>query len=80
MRDIVTDPEDRAIVAAIIDMAENLGLLTIAEGVETEEQLSWLRAQGCDELQGYLFSRPLPAAAFAAYARQHQPAMALQRS
>ncbi|MBA4707850.1 putative bifunctional diguanylate cyclase/phosphodiesterase [Aquitalea aquatica] len=77
IRDIVTDPEDRAIVAAIIHMAEKLGLLTIAEGVETAEQHSWLRAQGCNELQGYLFSRPLPADAFAVYAQQHQPAVAL---
>ena len=74
VRDIVTDPEDRAIVAAIIDMAANLGLLTIAEGVETAEQYALLREQGCQELQGYLFSRPLPPADFFTLASQpHRP-------
>ena len=72
MRDIETDPEDSALVAAIIHMADSLGLLTIAEGVETAAQLEILRSHGCKELQGYWFSRPLPAAEFTAYARQHQ--------
>ncbi len=59
--DINTDMEDRAIVAAIIGMSKNLGLRTIAEGVETAEQLAYLREQGCDEAQGYYYSKPLPA-------------------
>lgn len=61
VHDISTDQEDRAIVAAIISMSGDLGLQTIAEGVETAEQLAFLRAQGCDEAQGYYFSKPLPA-------------------
>ncbi len=59
IRDISTDPEDKAIVAAIISMAHSLGLQTIAEGVETVEQLQYLREQGCDEIQGYYYSKPL---------------------
>lgn len=68
VRDIGTDPEDKAIVSAIIHMARSLGLKTIAEGVETDGQLAFLREQECDEVQGYLYSKPLPAQAFAAFA------------
>ncbi|HQS67650.1 MAG TPA: EAL domain-containing protein [Sulfuricurvum sp.] len=64
IRDISDDPDDRAIVSAIIDMAHNLGLQTIAEGVETAEQLAFLRLHGCNEVQGYYFSKPLPSVEF----------------
>jgi len=67
VRDISEDPEDKAIVAAIISMANSLGMQTIAEGVETPEQLAFLRLQGCNEIQGYYFSRPLPAEQFEAF-------------
>ena len=71
VRDLEEDPNDRAIVSAIIRMAQALGMQTTAEGVETEGQIRFLQAQGCDEGQGYYFSRPLPAAAFEAYLREH---------
>ena len=63
---ITTDPDDAAIAAAIIQMARVLSMTVIAEGVETQAQLDFLREHSCDEIQGYIFSRPLPAAAIAA--------------
>jgi EAL domain-containing protein (putative c-di-GMP-specific phosphodiesterase class I) len=64
VRDIAEDPDDRAIVSAIISMSHSLGMLTIAEGVETAEQLAYLKARGCSEVQGYYFGRPVPADQF----------------
>ena len=61
---IPEDPSDCAIAGTIVSMAQQLGLRVIAEGVETLEQLAFLRASGCDEVQGFLYSKPLPAADF----------------
>lgn len=69
VRGIPSDPSDVAIVKTIIAMAKNLGMRLIAEGVETREQLAFLRSEGCEEAQGYLFSRPLPAADLARFLR-----------
>jgi EAL domain-containing protein (putative c-di-GMP-specific phosphodiesterase class I) len=64
------DAEDVAIVTTVIGMAKSLKLKVIAEGVENEEQLALLCELGCDEIQGYFFSRPLPAEGFAKWLRQ----------
>jgi EAL domain-containing protein (putative c-di-GMP-specific phosphodiesterase class I) len=61
VRDLNTDPDDAAVVVAIITLAHNLGLEVIAEGVETEDQLGLLRLLKCDGAQGYLFGKPAPA-------------------
>jgi len=61
IRNLLEDAQDQAIVMAIASMARHLGLRLVAEGVETADQLSFLRALGCDEIQGYYVSRPLPA-------------------
>ncbi|TAJ24018.1 MAG: EAL domain-containing protein, partial [Nitrospirae bacterium] len=61
IRDVTSNPDDAAITTAIIAMAHSLNLRVLAEGVETESQMTFLREQGCDELQGYLVSTPLPA-------------------
>lgn len=76
VRDLDKDPEDEAIVRAIISLAESLRFRTIAEGVETEAQLDFLRAAGCQEVQGYLFARPMPAAELPAWLGSWQPSRA----
>jgi diguanylate cyclase (GGDEF)-like protein len=70
VRDISDDPEDKAIVTAIINLASSLDMHTIAEGVETASQLAFLRLQGCDEVQGYYFSKPLPPDQFEEFVRK----------
>jgi EAL domain-containing protein (putative c-di-GMP-specific phosphodiesterase class I) len=60
IRDLMNDSHDAAIIKAIVALGQGLNLKVIAEGVETKEQLDFLRSIGCDRLQGYLFSRPLP--------------------
>ncbi len=69
VRDISDDPDDKAIVSAIIKLADSLGLRTIAEGTETASQLDFLRTQGCQEVQGYFFSRPVPKDELEAFVR-----------
>ena len=72
VRDVPADPDDVAIVSAIIDLARNMGITSIAEGVDRVDQLEFLRQRGCEEMQGYLMSKPLPADKFEAWlARPH---------
>jgi CheY-like chemotaxis protein len=62
VREVTSDPGSAAIAKTIIALAHNLNLRVIAEGIETKAQLSYLRDHGCDEMQGFYFSRPIPAA------------------
>jgi len=61
IRDVTTDGDDATITRAVISMAHSLGLKVVAEGVENERQLAFLTEYGCDQIQGYFFTRPLPA-------------------
>ncbi|MDZ8183351.1 MAG: EAL domain-containing response regulator [Nostoc sp. ChiSLP02] len=64
IHNVANDPQKSAITKALIQMAHNLNLHTVAEGVETEAELAFLRQHNCDHMQGFLFSRPLPASEF----------------
>ncbi len=69
---VMTDPNDAAIALSVIGIGRSLGLRVTAEGVETKEQLEFLRANRCDEIQGYHFARPMDAAATAEFLRRHR--------
>jgi diguanylate cyclase (GGDEF)-like protein/PAS domain S-box-containing protein len=71
LRNLIDDPNDAAIVRTIINLGHSLGLKVVAEGVESAEQLEFLRNEGCDEVQGYYFSEPVNVADFAALIRRH---------
>jgi diguanylate cyclase (GGDEF)-like protein len=73
VRDLPVDSEDQAIAQAIISMGKALGMTVIAEGVETVEQEAFLRSHACDEMQGFLFSKPLPAKQMADLLRAERP-------
>jgi EAL domain-containing protein (putative c-di-GMP-specific phosphodiesterase class I)/FixJ family two-component response regulator len=60
IREVTSNPQDAAITRTIIELAHSLSLRVVAEGVETQAQLAFLKEAGCDQIQGYLFSRPLP--------------------
>ncbi|SFV18081.1 EAL domain-containing protein [Pseudoduganella namucuonensis] len=74
IRELTNNPDDAAIVRAIISMAHSLNLLVVAEGVETAAQLSYLRRHDCDEAQGYFYSRPLPPEAITGFLQESRHA------
>ena len=75
VQDAVLEPQDAAIVRAIIVLAHSMGLRVVAEGVETREQLDFLRSENCDEVQGYFISHPLPTSGLVSWLRSppHTP-------
>ena len=70
VRDVLTDPNDAAIARTVIALGKSMGFAVIAEGVETEGQRAFLAENDCHIFQGYLFSKPLPAAQFVEFARR----------
>jgi diguanylate cyclase (GGDEF)-like protein len=80
VRDATSDSDDAALVMAIITLAHNLRLKVIAEGVETEDQLRFLQLLRCDEIQGFLFSRPLPAEALASSFDSHSGRLSMPKT
>ena len=82
VRDMLVDPKDAAIVSAVLFIAKSLGLRSTAEGVETPEQAARLTEEGCDQLQGYLLSRPLPVSEMTRFLKSRKinvPHSALER-
>ncbi len=78
VRQITTTPAETAIVIAVISMGRSLGLRVVAEGVETEEEMSFLLAHQCDEAQGYYFKRPVPAEEYATLLKKGMPETVLR--
>ncbi|MFO7809591.1 EAL domain-containing protein, partial [Guyparkeria sp.] len=72
------DRNDESIAQAILVMGQALGLRTVAEGVETETQLEWLRAHGCDRMQGFLYAHPMTLEDFTRYLREVGEAPSLE--
>src|SRR5262249_49699918 len=70
VRNLLQDPDDAAIALAVISLARSLRMKCIAEGVETAEHCAFRREHGCDQIQGYWFSRPVPAEEFARMLRE----------
>jgi diguanylate cyclase (GGDEF)-like protein/PAS domain S-box-containing protein len=75
--DVTTNSDDAAIALSVISLAHNLNMRVIAEGVETREQVQFLTERGCDEMQGYFFSRPLNADGFTALLRERRNLLAM---
>lgn len=73
IRDLTSDPNDAQLVETIIFMAHNLGIEVVAEGVETKEQLDWLKNCECEQIQGYFYSKPLPIDSLVAYLQKTEP-------
>jgi EAL domain-containing protein (putative c-di-GMP-specific phosphodiesterase class I) len=73
VKDIAEDQDDRAITLAVISMAHSLGLSVVAEGVETPEQMEFLRQHACDQLQGYYLAPPMSARACGAWLKVRRP-------
>jgi EAL domain-containing protein (putative c-di-GMP-specific phosphodiesterase class I) len=73
IRNIPEDAEDKAVTEAIIAMGKSLSLTVVAEGVETEDQMNFLKEHACDEMQGYYFSKPIGPEQFADLVRKHVP-------
>lgn len=80
IKDLTSDPGDAAIVTSMITLAHNLDLTVVAEGVETEQQLGYLRAERCDEIQGFLISRPLEPADFTKWVDERNEKQELRKA
>jgi len=75
VRNLPSNSEDKAITNAIIVMGKTLSLTVVAEGVETEEQMNFLKEHACDVMQGYYFSKPIVPEQFADLLRDHTPSI-----
>ncbi|MDP8997665.1 MAG: EAL domain-containing protein, partial [Pseudomonadota bacterium] len=73
INNLANDDTDKAVASAIISLGQKLNLKVIAEGVETAEQVAFLRANNCDEIQGYYFSRPIASGALADLLKPQRP-------